>query len=749
MMNNPNNSPEANSGSVTENASQQRKSLSVPLLSRLGVRQKATLFAVAIGTLPLIAIGATAYHFANQSITKQITQVETEEAVSVAEKLNNFIFERYGDVQVLSNLPILINPKVRAVTTAEEKNTVLTKAVETYRVYDSIAAFDLKGNVLVQSKGKALDNHSDRAYFQQVIKTGQPVISEVSTSKSTGEKVIHFAAPIKERGTGQIIGVIRSRLPMKSLAAIIINSNAGQEELHIVDRSGKFIIATEENQVGRDATSDFPSLAQLKTAGKPDATLSIDKIDNAEQLIAYAPFQKLEGMPQLKWDSVVAIDTAIAFAPQRQLLITLALGTLLAALAVSAIAAYVANLATRPILESTAAVKKLGRGEFDTRIAVQGADEISELGSNINLMADQIQTLLTEQEQAATREIATQTQIAEEQKQRNEQLQQELFKLLTDVEGASQGNLTVRAEITAGEIGIVADFFNSIVESLRELVTQVQESATQVNSSVGENESAIRLLTDEALKQATQITQTVDSVEQMTRSIQQVADNAKTTAEVARTASEVAQSGGETMDRTVESILQLRETVSETAKKVKRLGEASQQISKVISLINEIALKTNLLAVNASIEAARAGEEGRGFAVVAEEVGQLAAQSAAATKEIEQIVETIQLETTEVVQAMELGTTQVVAGTRLVEETKHSLTKIVKVSAKIDQLVASISNATVSQAQTSQSVTQLMAEIAQISERTSGSSRQVSHALQKTVEITKKLQESVGTFKVA
>ena len=80
---------------------------------------------------------------------------------------------------------------------------------------------------------------------------------------------------------------------------------------------------------------------------------------------------------------------------------------------------------------------------------------------------------------------------------------------------------------------------------------------------------------------------------------------------------------------------------------MKRLGESSQQISKAVSLINQIAMQTNLLAINAGIEAARAGEEGQGFAVVAEEVGELAARSADATKEIERIVETIQRETAE------------------------------------------------------------------------------------------------------
>ncbi|PSO98963.1 MAG: hypothetical protein BRC53_04370 [Cyanobacteria bacterium SW_6_48_11] len=193
---------------------------------------------------------------------------------------------------------------------------------------------------------------------------------------------------------------------------------------------------------------------------------------------------------------------------------------------------------------------------------------------------------------------------------------------------------------------------------------------------------------------------------------------------------------------------QLREKVAETAKKVKRLGESSQQISKAVSLINQIALQTKLLAINASIEAARAGEEGRGFAVVAEEVGELATQSAGATKEIEAIVENIQKETGEVVEAMELGNSQVVEGTHLVGEAKQSLDQMVEVSHQIDQLVQSISGETVSQTKTSEMFTNLMKDIAKVSENTSDSSRQVSDSLEGTVEIARQLQASVGKFKI-
>jgi twitching motility protein PilJ len=346
-------------------------------------------------------------------------------------------------------------------------------------------------------------------------------------------------------------------------------------------------------------------------------------------------------------------------------------------------------------------------------------------------------TLLEQKQLEAHREAET-----------NQRLQQELFNLLSDVEGAAQGDLTVRAEISAGQIGIVADFFNAILENLRDLVLRVKETAGAVNSSVFSNESAMRDLAQAAGDQAEQIQASLQALGLMSGAIEAVASNAQTAATISQQAASQAVTGGVAMEKTVDSIVQLRGTIAETAKKVKRLGESSQQISKVIALINQIALKTNLLAVNASIEAARAREEGRGFAVVAEEVGELAAQSATATKEIEQIVEAIQRETSEVVRAMELGTTQVVQGTQLVEQTKASLQEIVAVAAQVDQLLQTISTATVAQTSNSAAVNELMSAIAQVAQRTCQTSAEVASSLQGTVEIAQELQTSVATFKV-
>ncbi len=335
-----------------------------------------------------------------------------------------------------------------------------------------------------------------------------------------------------------------------------------------------------------------------------------------------------------------------------------------------------------------------------------------------------------------------------EQRNEKEALQHQVLELLTDIEGSAQGDLTVRANVTETTIGTVADFFNSIVESLRQIVTQVQLAATQVNTSLGEDEQAVRQLSEQALAQASEITRILDSVEKMTDSIEVVAESAHQAAAVARSASTTAEVGGAAIDSTVENIVNLQGTVVKTADKVRLLGQSSKQIAKVVSLVKAIALQTNLLAINASIEASRAGEEGQGFRVVAEQIGELATETANATREIEDVIGTIELGTKEVAEVMEESKTLVAEGTRRVVDAKESLQQIFEVSRQIDSLVESISSATVSQAQTSQIVKDLMQEIARTSRHTSDSSRKVSNSLRQTVKVAETLQMSVGRFKI-
>ncbi|NWF58464.1 MAG: GAF domain-containing protein [Fischerella sp.] len=894
---------------------------------RLSLGTKATILAIAIGTLPVLGIGTLAYQLTKYSLQNKASQLQQFQAEDLADQINRFMFERYSDIQFISNLPILINPSVSAATSPQEKQAMLdkiidAKTVDGNQIYDSIALYDLNGNLILKSQADAIANVKDRDFFKAVQKSGRPHISQPEVSPTTKKNSIFIAAPVKDSSTGNIIAVVRTRMAVQPLDNLAKTYTKTVEEYFLLDSSGNLFVAAEEEHLNSNIKTDYPDVYKKLASFRESTVIGLDPVHgNRTQLLSFVRLQPLKGLPDLKWEVLLATNTENAFATQQELLLTFALGTGLTAIIVAAIAAWIAKRSTEPILKATATVQRLGQGEFNTRLIVEGEDELGILNANINHMAGQLETLLKEQEQETERakiladitlrirrnlkvediyktavrelrqalktdrviiyefnsdvwdgcvvaeavnaglpkmhgvhiddpcfrerhvntyrdgrvraitniyqdadlvnadcyinmlekfavkanliapivieeqlvglliahhcqtprlwqqpeidlfkQLATQIGYAMEQaklleeveqaralaekssideRQQKEALQMQLLELLSNVEGAASGDLTVRAEVTAGEIGTVADFFNSIVESLRDIVTQVKIAAIQVNDAIGDNSGSIRNLAEEALTQAAEINRTLDAVDRMTGSIQAVADSAHQAAKIAKNASDTATKSGQAMDMTVQNILHLRETVGETAKKVKRLGESTQQISRVVALINQISMQTNLLAINAGIEAARAGEEGQGFAVVAEEVGELAARSAAATKEIEQIVENIQRETSEVVQAMEVGTTQVVEGTRIVEDAKGSLSQILEVSRQIDALVQSISTTTASGVEISQIVSELMKQIATISKRTSDSSLQVSESLQKTVKISQKLQETVGTFKVS
>jgi len=367
---------------------------------QISLRTKAAALAIALGTLPVLLTGFIAYRAADQSIVATYSETKIARAQGMQDKVIRFMRERYGDIQVLASLPIFTESALSNATSSADKKAVLDNFIKLYKAYENIGIFDLRGDVILQSKGSRLENQSDRDYFQAVLKTNQPMIGNPEASKSSGIFSINFAAPIKDENTGKTIAIVISQMPVDKLNELLANFGDFGDEFHLVDFSrqgGRVFLANDNNKLGQDAKAVFPEFPKLQATGKPGSLVSADKIHQKQDLVAFAPLKELEGLPKLNWGAIIATPLEIAFEPQRQLLLVLSIATGITALLAASIASTIAIRAIRPLLLAAEAVEKIGQGELDTRLDVRGDDEMATLGFNINGMAARLEDALAAQ----------------------------------------------------------------------------------------------------------------------------------------------------------------------------------------------------------------------------------------------------------------------------------------------------------------------------------------------------------------
>jgi len=250
-------------------------------------------------------------------------------------------------------------------------------------------------------------------------------------------------------------------------------------------------------------------------------------------------------------------------------------------------------------------------------------------------------------------------------------------------------------------------------------------------------------------EQLREIRDTGESVLQMAGRINNVSAQAQETAQVARQSLAAAESGLQAVQNTIGGMNSIRDQIQETSKRIKRLGESSQEIGEITELISDITEQTNVLALNAAIQAASAGEAGRGFSVVAEEVQRLAERSADATRQIAALVKTIQTDTQDAVGAMERSTQGVVEGTRLSDAAGTALGEIDKITRQLTDLVASISQQSLSEAQSANVVAANIQHIFAVTEQTGEGTRSTAQMVRELSRTAEELKQSVSRFKIA
>jgi twitching motility protein PilJ len=332
--------------------------------------------------------------------------------------------------------------------------------------------------------------------------------------------------------------------------------------------------------------------------------------------------------------------------------------------------------------------------------------------------------------------------------ERDTRQQKAILELLDEITNLADGDLTVDVTVTEDFTGAIADSINYTVGSMRSLVGTINDTSVEIASAASSTADTARKMTQASERQAKEVTNVTNAIVASSQQLEKVAGSAESLARDAQKSVQVAHNGAETVNRTIQNMASLREQIQDTAKRIKRLGESSQEIGNIIEFINDISEQTNTLALNASIQAAMAGEQGRGFAVVADEVQRLAERAANATRQIENLVKTIQADTTEAIVSMERSTANVVAGAKSAEEAGQALTQVEGASNDLARLIQDISTQARAQSAAASKIAGTMQVIRDIAVQTSGSAAQTADAVGNLNALSEKLRQSVAGFKL-
>ncbi|HLW84836.1 MAG TPA: methyl-accepting chemotaxis protein [Candidatus Sulfotelmatobacter sp.] len=400
-----------------------------------------------------------------------------------------------------------------------------------------------------------------------------------------------------------------------------------------------------------------------------------------------------------------------------------------------AIAYRTAKSITEPLTNLMKVARQIGdTGDLEHSIELNQEDEIGELARTFAKMVTYLKEMASVSESLAGGDLTVEVK----PRSTHDTLGNAFAKM---VEGLASLVRSVRD--ASSQVASASNQVASASDDSAKVGLQASSAIDEVTSTMHEMSVNVQNMVKSTQVQASSVSETSASIDQMVASIQRVADTAKVLLDISNRSREEVHSGISTMEKATEGLTKINTTINSSGEIIGALGQRADDIGKIIEVIDDLAEQTNLLALNAAIEAARAGEHGLGFAVVADEVRKLAEKSAQSTKEISELIQSIQKEARKAVENMERSTGIVNEGLELGGDLNGALHKISNVVTEVYKFAQEIGAATNEQSHGSSQIARATTRLNEITHEINSAVEEQASGAQAVVKAMERMRELV------
>ena len=351
------------------------------LWHRQALRKKLSFFLVIMMTLPLLLTMGIIEVESAKILKKLVITHNADVAERIAEDIDQMFSEKVKVLRILAN-----TVEMKSMLPDRQRGLLKTITETDADIQIAIVA-DTAGNQIARSDGRVADStitYHDRDYYQKIKQNGETVVSDVLIAKSTGYPGIVIAEPIKDENQ-QLVGVLIVNVELRAIFDQIARITIGQTGYaYLVNGDGRILLHPDKGMVER--SEDISSLAPVKAVMEKQTGSIEYEYKNQEKLATYSY------IPQNGWGLIVQQPMEEVLADVRDIKRTALVITLVASFLASIIAIVVAGMMTKPIAEISKAAGHLANGDMDARSQVRTQDEIGQLATTFNYMADKLCT---------------------------------------------------------------------------------------------------------------------------------------------------------------------------------------------------------------------------------------------------------------------------------------------------------------------------------------------------------------------